>query len=90
MATTWPKVTPSAPRPGMPVVRTAKSSWFGIDLNLHGAGKRHAVLLLVGCQNRVQLRLHVRKQLRGLCLVQFEDRRWVAEGVEVFIAVQQA
>ena len=29
MATTVPKVTPSAPSPGIPMVRTAKSSWTG-------------------------------------------------------------
>ncbi len=62
----------------------------GIDLDLHRTGQRHVVLLLVGRENRVQLRLHVGKQQRGFSLVELEDGRVVAKGVEVLVAVEQA
>ena len=45
-----------------------------IDLDLHRAGQLHVVFLLVGGEDRVQLRLHVRQQQVGFVLVELENR----------------
>ena len=55
MATTSPNVTPKAPRPGMPMVRTAKSSWSGYTSTCTGPGSFIWYFLLVGRDGPLQL-----------------------------------